>query len=56
LEWLVIVSSAYIIKGRWINLFHDFNFNLVHRARSKYPNVDALNKNPLWCVEEEEDL
>jgi hypothetical protein len=56
LEWLAIVSSAYIIKERWINMFHDFNFNIVHCARSKYPNVDALRKNPMGCAKEEEDF
>jgi hypothetical protein len=56
LEWLAIVSNAYIIKARWINMFHDFNFNIVHCVRFKYPNIDALNKNPMGCAKEEEDF
>lgn len=37
-------------------MFHDFNFNIVHCVRFKYPNIDALNKNPMGCAKEEEDF
>jgi hypothetical protein len=36
--------------------FHDFNFNIIHCARSKCPNVDALSKNPMGCAKEEKDF
>jgi hypothetical protein len=53
---LDIVSDAYGKKGKWINMFQDFNFKIVHRARSKHGNVNALNINLIGNVDEDEDF
>jgi hypothetical protein len=56
LEWLMINFYAYGRKGRWINTLQDFSFKIVHRARSKHTNVDALNRNLVNVIEADEDL
>ncbi len=53
LEWLAILSNAYGRRGRWIR---DLSFKIVHRDGSKNGNVDALSKNPIGNVDEDEDF
>jgi hypothetical protein len=54
LEWLVIVSNAYKKIGWWIDMLQDFNFKILHRSGSKHSNVNALSRNPVSGVEEDE--
>jgi len=56
LECLTIMLNAYRRRGRWINTVHDFNFKIMQRARSKWTNVNALNKIPIRYVNEDEDF
>jgi len=56
LEWLATIPNAYDIGGRCINILQDFNFKIVHWARSKHTNVDALSQNLLGVVEEDEEM
>ncbi len=56
LEWLTMASDAYGKKGRWINTLQDFSFKIIHKARSKQTNVDALSTNFVDIVEPNEDL
>jgi hypothetical protein len=34
----------------------DFSFKIVHRARSRHTNVDALNRNLINVIKVDEDL
>jgi len=43
-------------RGKWINTLHDFSFKMIHKARSKHTNVDALNRNMVDVVEEEDEI
>jgi hypothetical protein len=37
-------------------MVHDFNFKIIHHARSKGPNVNASSKNPIGYVNEDENF
>jgi len=37
-------------------MLQDFNFKIVHRARTRHANVDALNHNPIDSHDEDEDF
>jgi hypothetical protein len=54
LEWLVIMLDVNNRMGKWIDTLHDFNFKIIHKVRSKHTNVDALNRNMVDVVEEDE--
>jgi hypothetical protein len=56
LEWLATNSNAYGRRCRWINTLQDFSFKMIHRARSKYTNVDVLSRNHVDATEPDEDL
>jgi hypothetical protein len=56
LEWLAIVSYAYGRRGCWIAILQDFQFKIIHRARSKHLNVDALSQNLVGFLEKDEDF
>jgi hypothetical protein len=56
LEWLAIVSDAYGRRGHWIAMLQDFQFKIIHHARSKHLNVDALSQNPIGFPKEDEDF
>jgi hypothetical protein len=51
-----MVFDAYGRKGRWINTLQDFNFKIVHKARSRHTNVDALSRNLINVIKVDEDL
>jgi hypothetical protein len=55
LEWLVIMLDINNKMGKWIDTLHDFNFKIIHKIRSKHTNVDALNRNMVDVVEEEDE-
>jgi hypothetical protein len=37
-------------------MFQDFNFKIVHRARARHTNADALSRNPVGSYDEDEDF
>lgn len=43
-------------KGKWINTLHDFSFKIIHKAISEHTNVDALNRNMVDVVKEEDEM
>jgi hypothetical protein len=56
LEWLVIISDAYGRTRSWIAMLQDFQLKIIHHARSKHLNVDALSRNPVGFLEKDEDF
>ncbi len=56
LEWLMIVCDVNEKRGRWISMLQDFHFKIVHHPGNKHFNVDALNKNPMFVSNENEDF
>jgi len=56
LEWLAIVLNAYGRRGRWIAMLQDFQFKIIHRARSIHLSIDALSRNLVGFLEEDEDF
>jgi hypothetical protein len=48
--------DAYRRKGRYFNMVHDFNFKIMHHARSKHTNVNALSKILVRYANEDEDF
>jgi hypothetical protein len=53
LECLATMLDAYRKRRKWINMVHDFNFKIMHRARSKRTNVNALSKILVGYVNED---
>jgi hypothetical protein len=47
MEWLATVSDAHGRRGRWVDMLHDFNFNIIQRPGLRHMNVDALSRNPV---------
>ncbi len=37
-------------------MLQDFNFKIVHRARTRHVYVDALSRNPIGSHDEDEDF
>ncbi len=37
-------------------MLQDFSFKIVHCARSKHGNVDALSRNPIGNVDEDKEF
>jgi hypothetical protein len=56
LEWLTIVSNANGKRRRWISMLQDFHFKTIHHLGNKHFNVDALSKNPMFVLDENEDF
>jgi len=56
LKCLAIVSNVYGKKCKWINTLQDFSFKIVHKARSKHTNVDALSRNLIDVTEKEDEM
>ncbi len=56
LEWLATVSDAHGRRGRWIDMLQDFNFKIVHRPGMRHANADALNRNPVGQVVDDDDF
>jgi hypothetical protein len=56
LEWLATILDTYGHKGRWIFVFQDFHFKIVHHPSFKHANVDALSKNPMDMYKVDEDF
>jgi hypothetical protein len=55
-EWLAIVLDAYGKSGTWINMLQDFSFKILHCAKSKHGNVDALSRNSIGSVDEDKEF
>jgi hypothetical protein len=56
LEWLAIVSDPFGKRGRWISMLQDFNFKIVHKARARHANADALSHNLVDSDDSDEDF
>jgi hypothetical protein len=56
LEWLATVSDAHGRRGRWIDMLQDYNFKIVHRPGMRHANADALSRNPVGQVMDDEDF
>jgi hypothetical protein len=56
LKWLATISNPFGRKGKWISMFQDFNFEIVHRAKARHINADALSRNPIGSHNEDEDF
>jgi hypothetical protein len=56
LEWLATIFDPFGRKGRWISMFQDFNFKIVHRVGASHANVDVLNCNLVGSHDEDEDF
>jgi hypothetical protein len=56
LEWLAAISDAYGHRGRWISMFQDFHFKIVHHLGSKHANVYALSINLVDMYKVDEDF
>ncbi len=56
LEWLTTIFNANGRRGRWIFMVQDFHFKILHCPGNKHANVDALNGNPIFILDEEEDF
>jgi hypothetical protein len=56
LEWLATVSNAHGRRGRWIDMLQDFSFKIVHRPGMRHANADALSRNPVGLVEDDDDF
>jgi len=56
LEWLATVSDAHGRRGRWVGMLQDFSFKIVHRPGLRHTNADALSRNPVGSVVDDEDF
>jgi len=56
LEWLATVFDAHSRRGRWVGMLQDFSFQIVHRPGLRHMNVDALSRNPVGSVADDEDF
>ncbi len=54
LKWLATVSDAHGRRGRWVDMLQDFSFKIVHRPGLKHMNVDALSRNPVGSVADDD--
>jgi len=52
----VTVSDAHGRRGRWVGMLQDFNFKIIHRPRLMHTNVDALNRNPVESIVDDDDF
>jgi len=56
IEWLATVSDANGRRGRWVDMLQDFSFKIIHRPRLRHTNVDALSRNPVGLVADDDDF
>jgi hypothetical protein len=56
LEWLATMSDAHGRRGRWIDMLQDFSFKIVHRPGMRHANADALSRNPVGHVADDDDF
>jgi len=56
LEWLATMSDAHGRRGRWIDMLQDFSFKIVHRPGMRHANADALSRNPVGQVVDDDDF
>ncbi len=56
LEWLATVSDPYGRRGRWIDMLQDFSFKILHQPGMKHTNVDALSRNPVGAIADDDDF
>jgi hypothetical protein len=53
LEWFATVFDVNGKYEKWISMFQDFHFKIIHRFGNKHSNVDALSKNHVFVSNEE---
>jgi hypothetical protein len=56
LKWVATISDPFGRRGRWISMFQDFNFKIVHRAGARHANAGVLSCNPVGSHDEDEDF
>ncbi len=56
LEWLATVYDAHGRRGRWVGMLQDFSFKIVHRPGLRHTNVDALSRNPVGSIADDDDF
>jgi hypothetical protein len=56
LEWLATISDAHGRRGRWIDMLQDFSFKIVHRPGLRHGNADALSRNSVGEVVDDDDF
>jgi hypothetical protein len=56
LEWLITIFDPFGKRGRWISMFQDFNFKIVHKIGVRHANADALSCNPIDSHDEDENF
>jgi len=56
LKWLATVSDANGRRGRWVDMLQDFSFKIIHRPGLRHTNVDALSRNPVGPVVDDDDF
>jgi len=56
LKWLATISDPFSRRGRWTNMFQDFNFKIVHKEGTKRANANAFSYNPIGSHDEDEDF
>jgi hypothetical protein len=44
------------MRGRWIDMLHDFSFKILHIPGLKHTNVDALSRNPIGQATDDDDF
>jgi len=56
LEWLATVSDAHGRRGRWVGMLQDISFKIIHRPGLRHTNVDALSRNSVGSVADDDDF
>jgi hypothetical protein len=56
LEWLATVSDAHGRRGRWVDMLQDFSFKIIHQSGLMHINVDALSRNPVGPIVDDNDF
>ncbi len=56
LKWLATIFDPFGKRGKWISMLQDFNFKIVHKARARHANTDALSHNLVDSHDEDEDF
>jgi len=51
----VIVLDVMESRARWINMFQNFNFKILHSTCDKHGNVDASSHNRIDEAKDEEE-
>jgi len=50
------VSDANGRRGRWVDMLQDFSFKIIHRPGLRHTNIDALSKNLVGPVADDDEF